>query len=136
MSGLGTEKREYLKERPSLILPHFPLPPSINEAYRNVPGVGRVKTAVYKAFEKEVEGWAYQYKKSLLNGFQELLKGDWKGYTVFEIDFFFVIKRERLWTKDNAPKRFDADSRIKAGQDVFSKVLGMDDKYFWSSRCC
>ena len=31
----------------------LPLPPSVNAAYRNVPGVGRVKTDAFKAWERE-----------------------------------------------------------------------------------
>jgi crossover junction endodeoxyribonuclease RusA len=33
------------------------LPPSVNALYRNVPGVGRVKTKRYKAWQAEA-GWA------------------------------------------------------------------------------
>jgi len=123
-------------DKPSLVLKHYPLPPSVNEAYRNVPGVGRVKSSVYKKFELEVGEWSLTYRKALLEAFTALIKGDWMGYSVFEIDFFFIVARHRLWTKKGEPKRFDADSRIKAGQDVFCKVLGMDDKYFWSTRGC
>ena len=31
----------------------LPLPPSVNAMYRNVPGVGRVKTSDYKAWERK-----------------------------------------------------------------------------------
>ena len=35
------------------IMLHLPLPPSVNAIYRNVPGRGRVKTRVYKAWQQE-----------------------------------------------------------------------------------
>lgn len=39
-----------------MVVLNLPKPPSVNALYRNVPKVGRVKTAAYKAWEKEA-GW-------------------------------------------------------------------------------
>jgi crossover junction endodeoxyribonuclease RusA len=39
-----------------MVVFNLPKPPSVNQLYRNVPRVGRVKTAVYRAWEQEA-GW-------------------------------------------------------------------------------
>ncbi len=37
-----------------MITLHLPMPPSVNQAYRNVPGVGRVKTDAARKYEGAV----------------------------------------------------------------------------------
>lgn len=40
----------------------LPVPPSVNAAYANVPRVGRVKTAAYKAWIRQADGYVLSQK--------------------------------------------------------------------------
>lgn len=45
----------------------LPVPPSVNKMYRNVQGVGRVKTSVYKSWI-EAAGWGIVHKDLSIPG--------------------------------------------------------------------
>ena len=80
-------------------------------------------------YRKECDLWGMVNKK-----YKELLfevMNDESGM-MLKVDFFFVFKRERLWTKDNRPKKLDASNRIKAASDQLAKFFGIDDKVFFS----
>lgn len=42
------------------------------------------------------------------------------------------MKKKSILKKDGTPKRNDTSNRIKALEDVLSKLLGIDDKWFWA----
>lgn len=117
-----------------LILSDFPLPPSINQGYRNVPGVGRVSAEPLKKFKKEVESWKLVHGRNISDSFRVLMETKWRGVMAFHVSYGFVFKRERLYTKKGLPKRLDADSRIKFAQDAVFGCLGIDDKFCFSGE--
>lgn len=113
----------------SLLIQNFPLPPSENQLYRNLPRVGRVATQELKNYRRECEFWGLA-NKSVRENFFYLMEEN--PQLVLKVDFYFVFKRERLWTKDNRPKKLDASNRVKAAADQLAKFFGIDDKCFFS----
>lgn len=113
----------------AILIQNFPLPPSENQLYRNLPRVGRVATQELKNYRRECEMWGIINKniREIFFAFME----DHPNH-VLKVDFFFVFKRERLWTKQNLPKKLDASNRVKAAADQLAKFFGIDDKCFFS----
>lgn len=116
-----------------LLIDDFPLPPSENEMYRNVPGVGRVSAQALKDYKKAVEAWYYTHLK-VVKELQNLFKNDWAGSVAYEVDTYFVFSRDRVWTLKGLPKKLDASNRVKACHDALANILGIDDKLFWAGR--
>jgi hypothetical protein len=100
----------------------FPLPPSENKLYKNVPRIGRAKTNVYRRYITEVEIWKYLHLVQL-----KVLRPKVLGFALsIEADYFFEAKR--VLTKDGLkPKRLDTSNRNKAFQDAFCSCLEIDD---------
>jgi len=113
----------------SILIQNFPLPPSENAMYRNLPRVGRVATKELQDYRRECEFWGLANKK-YRDLFFSLMEEN--PQHVLKVDFFFVFKRERLWTKQNLPKKLDASNRVKAAADQLAKFFGIDDKCFFS----
>lgn len=83
----------------------IPLPPSVNAMFRNVPGVGRVKTTDYKRW-REVAGWQLKAQKPVK------LTGD------------VAVKIEVRRPRSTA----DLDNRAKAVGDLLKGVVIEDDR--------
>jgi crossover junction endodeoxyribonuclease RusA len=86
----------------------LPVPPSVNAMYRNVMGVGRVKTREYKAWLKEADAY-YLMQKSKLSTVT--------GQVIVAI---------------KVPKgtRGDISNRIKAAEDfLVSRQITGDDRH-------
>jgi Holliday junction resolvase RusA-like endonuclease len=115
----------------TILIQSFPFPPSINEAYRNVPKVGRVSSAVLKEYKAEVERWRLANLTGL-EAYKQMIAAEWGESPSFQIDAFLVCKPERIWTKQNKPKRFDVSNRIKCFEDQFCPLFGFDDRDVWS----
>jgi len=113
----------------SILIQNFPLPPSENQIYRNVPRVGRVATQELKDYKRACAFWGMankQYKQI----FWELAQ-EYPGH-VLKVDAYIILKHERLWTKDGRPKKLDASNRLKALHDQLAEYLGIDDKAFFN----
>lgn len=130
---------------------NFPLPPSVNQYLQPVAGgwavskngkkfyqKGRlVKTALHNNYASRCDLWARQNEsamaqiKSALTNYVLKSKGN-KSRFGFRVDMFFVFHVERIWTVNNLAENLDADNRIKPCRDVLSKLLGIDDKWFFS----
>lgn len=115
----------------AIMIPDFPLPPSQNELYRNVPGVGRVATKALRDYRNTVSRWAFANAK-YRELFEVIRDEEWGGTSIFKVDTYFIFKHERIWTKDLKPKRLDASNRIKACHDYLCDFLGIDDKQIWN----
>jgi len=113
-----------------LVIGRFPLPPSDNRLYRNVMGIGRVKTKEYKAYAKAVEEWAYFNARSLSP--IRRLAADAK---LVYLEVLFLIHHPRLFTQALRPKRLDTTNRLKALCDMLAKILEVDDSKFWTVWC-
>lgn len=85
---------------------YLPFPPSVNAAYANVAGVGRVKSARYRSWERVA-------KTDLLRQKPKRIKGP---------------VRVAVFLEDSTATRGDADNRIKAVLDfVCAQRLIEDD---------
>lgn len=111
------------------------MPPPASSLYRNVPGVGRVKTTEYKSYEREVCRWATinMHQLELLREFvRKVNSKDHCLGIVLQAKFFF--ERKSILNKENRPKKMDLDNRLKAALDCLFAVLHIDDKYVWDLR--
>lgn len=110
----------------------FPLPPSANGLYANQlkGGGGRYKTTDYKKFEADAYHWslANQHQLRILRMMIEKLKPS----QVLHVDRMFWFKAHKILTKDLRPRRNDTSNRLKALDDTLSKLIGLDDSYFWA----
>lgn len=113
----------------ALLIKDFPMGVSINLAYRNIPGRGRCVSKELTAYKKECALWAMSNGKAK-QAFYDLIKEE--EADTFKIDFYFVFKHERLWTKDGRPKRLDASNFIKTTEDQLCEFLGIDDRHFFN----
>lgn len=127
-----SESSEYHSFMHVLLIKGFPLPPSENILYRNVPRVGRVATKELKQYREECKIWEYQ-NKAAAETFKNMCFKHWSNTSMFQFDYFFIMKKERIFTKDGRPKRLDVANRIKAMQDSLCNILGLDDKHIFSS---
>jgi Holliday junction resolvase RusA-like endonuclease len=96
----------------------LPRPPSVNQLYRNVPNVGRVKTAAYKSWI-QAAGWILKamHRKPRIEGKYWLLVE--VGPTRADIDNLFkamndLLQSHEIVTNDNKAE----DLRIKRSDDV------------------
>lgn len=91
----------------------LPIPPSVNGAWINVPGRGRVKSKAYKAW-KEAAGWELQIQKPR------------KVIGPYEVRILMGKKRARS----------DADNRIKGILDLLvAHGITEDDSRMASVTC-
>lgn len=108
----------------------FPLPPSANALYLNIPGRGRCKSAALTKYESDVRFWCLRNQHQM-NLARELTIGVGPG-VFLKVSKMFFMKKKSILKKDGTPKRNDTSNRIKALEDVLSKLLGIDDKWFWA----
>lgn len=87
----------------------LPLPPSTNNLFVNVPGVGRRKSAAYKAWLKEAGG-------AILPQRAKQRMPDNPPYMI-DVWLFFGDARQR-----------DHDNYVKAVQDFLASTFGFNDK--------
>ena len=91
-----------------MIVLKLPVPISVNAMYRNVAGIGRVKTGKYKAWVKLADQWLMTQKRGRVSGPCEL-----------EI-------------RIPASSRGDASNRIKICEDyLVSREITDDDRNNW-----
>ena len=107
----------------------FPLPPSVNALYATV-GRRRVKSREYRVFERSVLAWMKFHTIEVDEARELTLQTG--PYRYIHIDCVFYMLRSRIICKNGLPKRNDSANRQKALDDVLSKILGIDDSYFWS----
>jgi len=116
----------------AILIHSYPLPPSENKIYANVPGVGRVATKELKNYRKECIDYALK-NHTMFKEVHRMRISEWKEFDHFKVDYFFTFKRERLYNKQGGIKKLDVANRIKACQDCLFASLGMDDKVVWAS---
>ncbi len=109
----------------------MPMPPSENALYRNVPRVGRVKTAEYKRFERTIRDWHLANMRWIVAHTKLLNLSD---SSRLHVESVFHFPKERLFCKDGRVKRLDTSNRVKALHDTIAKVFAFDDRYIWSFR--
>ena len=116
----------------AILVTGYPLPPSENQMYRNVPGVGRVATKELKEYRKLCAEFEVK-NKHIFDQIRKFLAQDRALFKHLKVDYFFTFKHERLFTKSGDPKKLDAANRVKAIQDCFFHSIGIDDKHVFCS---
>lgn len=112
--GQGVMRDVEGAQSPSTVDLVLPAPPSVNEAFRNVPGKGRVKTKVYDAWHSHAS-WRIRLQKP--------------GTIIGNV--MLLIGVERI------SERADIDNRIKLILDVLvSQKVITDDRYVTAFAAC
>jgi len=109
-----------------VILHDAPIPPSVNAAYANIPGRGRVASRELREFKKAFALW------SLLNTRALKAAAATFSQAKFSLSLIFKLPESTLYTKAGAPKRWDVSNRIKVLEDCLCESMGTDDKWVWS----
>lgn len=112
---------------PSLVIPCFPLPPSENQIYMNLPGRGRCATKELKDYKKACSEW---YLGADLKIKQAIRSHKLHGH-ILRIDSQLYFARERIYTKDGRIKKMDVANRLKALHDQICEMIGIDDSQFF-----
>jgi Holliday junction resolvase RusA-like endonuclease len=107
-------------------LRNAPIPPSVNKAYRNVPGQGRVASRELCLYKRAFQSWALLNAKALSRIKEEISE------TQLTLSLTFRLPFATIFTLSGTPKMWDVSNRIKVIEDCLCKVLGLDDKWVWS----
>lgn len=82
-------------------------------------------------FESECDNWvlknAQLVRKTILDLKSEPLKNK-----KIQLKTLFLFPPAKLLCKDGRTKKLDVTNRIKGLEDQVSKIIGIDDKHFWS----
>lgn len=111
----------------------IPLPCSINRAYANAKTSGiitnsrRFKSKEYQEFEQAFNDWALVFQQEIRNA-RNILKNN---TTKLKLEITCYMPYEKLFTKEGKFKKWDASNRIKALEDLLSKLLHIDDCSFF-----
>ena len=101
-------------------------PISVNEAYRNIPGSGRVKTGEYKRFKTDL----IQALNNAYNPDEFIKKFHSKAHALMTELIIFVPKKKYYTAGgDINNHKGDCSNYRKCTQDVIFDWLGIDDKY-------
>lgn len=104
-------------------LHRFPLPPTANRIVMPIRG-RLIKTQEYRIYEKKIEIYKLRNFKIC-----EQINRELKDGLIF-IHRIFVFHIKRVFSKKNEFKSLDTTNRIKIADDMLSKCIGIDDKYF------
>lgn len=104
----------------------MPFPPSVNSAYSNIPGRGRVSTKKLRDFKTLFRRW------QLFNSRALRLATEKCNNRIIALNFEFVLPHDQIYTKAGAPKILDVSNHIKHIEDALCQALYTDDKWVWS----
>jgi len=111
-------------------LKDFPMPPSVNNLYFTTKFGKRVKAKGYTDFERASANWAKMNTVNL--GLVRQMSLECRTGWGLRVDQTFYFPQGEILTKQGKPKRNDTTNRLKALHDVLSKLLGIDDCWFWN----
>lgn len=102
-------------------------PISVNDAYKNVLGKGRIKTGEYKRFKTDLEEILTKYKDQKAKFF-DLIEGQ---QFILETTLKIYVPEDKMFTKkgDINRNKGDCGNYRKCTQDIIFDWLGIDDKY-------
>lgn len=103
----------------------IPLPPSDNQLYLNSSN-GRAKTAKYLKFLSDANKMVDKEQIKIMASSVED-----QEIVLFSI---LCLHKKTIFCKNGKRKKFDITNRIKASNDLFSKLTGIDDMFI--SRYC
>lgn len=125
----------------------FPLAPSVNETLR--PSAMRkvsrrtgkqfwggimTPTAKAKNFKNECIAWELQ-NRAAVETTRRICNAWLDAGFQLKVDVYPVFHVERVFTVNKKVLQLDADNRGKPTKDGVAKILGIDDKHFFSGDC-
>lgn len=123
-------------------LKSLPIPNSVNRGFAAVRG-RLIKTAEARKFDQEIAIWLYSQNNKTLSNIRALAKNAVSNNKMLQVDRYFIYPKHKLFTKEKkskglivpeSPKKIDADNRVKPLLDAVAKIIGVDDKYFFSGH--
>lgn len=124
--GLYSRKEMETQEGVILIAENIK-PMNVNDAYKNVPGKGRIKSGDYRRFKTTLEEKLHTYEDEKRE-FLEYIEGK-RFYLQTTLNIY--VPHDRYFTKkgDISRNKGDCGNFRKCTQDVVFDWLGIDDKY-------
>lgn len=125
----------------NIIIKEFPMPPSVNQMWASIRG-RLIKTSIGRKYEKECHIFMHM-KGSTIREWRTDIAKHLATNRAIAVDFYFVFHESRLFaqTEDKKTgrkigdvKRLDVDNRLKPCIDELSKMLGIDDRYFFAGE--
>lgn len=114
----------------SFMVHGLPMPLSSNNMYSTNEYGRRFRVRAGEDFAREMQVFYYRFANQL-KIVQTCLQGYIaKGFAV-EVNRYFFFQPGQLLTKKFTAKKMDVSNRIKAFDDELSKIIGIDDKYFF-----
>ena len=128
----------------------FPLPPSVNDYLMPVAGKVKInkygkpyraghltKTKIHDDFWKECVRWHLSAVPEMARIRAKIMEAKRESEArgelfALRVDMYFVFHVDRLISNRLDSKKLDRDNRIKPATDAISKLLLIDDKYFYA----
>ena len=117
----------------SFMVHGLPMSPTVNKMYATSVKYGRshrFKTRDAKDFEHAMRAYYFQFKNQL-DLVSTVLQGYISNGYALEINRYFFFQPGQLLTKKFTAKKMDVSNRIKALDDEVSKMISIDDKFFF-----
>lgn len=123
---------------------NLPFPVSVNDMYApkykwKVGKGGKKYRTTYMSRSDVLEGFyerCYLFRnmnKSQFDLLSSKLIGAINNGSVLKVDIFLVVEHSRVYTKEGKVKQLDSDNFTKSCLDGLCKILGIDDKWIFSS---
>jgi Holliday junction resolvase RusA-like endonuclease len=117
-----------------MVLSGIPMPPSVNNAYPSSRTGRRFKSKELTSWERQFQVWAYEHYKKVEDIRKQMLTRLPGQYLLIKSHFYFT--RQSVITKEGTPKRNgkgggDTSNRLKVLHDAISKLIGIDDVWFF-----
>lgn len=123
----------------AVIMQKLPIPPTANRQLMPVKR-GRyarlIKTNDARSFDSQIETWMLKASDDI-HTMRTVCKSWVKAGFTLRVDLTFHFAENKLYTKGTKKKpkdvkRMDVNNRIKSVIDAVSKILEIDDKYFFA----
>lgn len=117
-----------------IILQNIPMPYTVNKGF--FISRGRIiKSREAREFDKALLSWVTC--NNLLSAIAASKAQGWVADgMLLQVNLTFFFKKERLFSKSRRAKDFvkqiDVNNRIKPALDAVSRIICIDDKFFWS----
>jgi Holliday junction resolvase RusA-like endonuclease len=109
----------------------IPVPPTVNSAYRNVPGRGRVASKAYSSWRRAFNYWAMNLGTNIDTA-KAVVQTKIAAGAPLSISLVFVLGKMSLLCRDGRTKKWDVSNRIKLIEDALCGLLEIDDCEVWT----
>ncbi len=104
---------------------NLPMPPTVNNSYENG-GKRRIKSDKLRAYQLEMHKWGLFHVKELRQIHEAIEANPFKK---LRLNLVFHFPREKIYTKSGNVKERDTSNLIKAIEDAFFNLIGIDDRF-------